>query len=64
MKDILTSPAARDAVDLIVDELLEHPSRAEAIKAQLRRKLDTPARRPAEAVEAEEPDDLWENLPV
>ena len=64
MKDILTSPAARDAVDLIVDELLEHPSRAEAIKAQLRRKLDTRPRRPAGVVEADDPDDLWENLPV
>jgi hypothetical protein len=64
MKDILTSPAARDAVDLIVDELLEHPSRAEAIKTRLRQKLDTPPPRQAGVVESDDPDDLWENLPV
>jgi plasmid stabilization system protein ParE len=66
MKQMRTSPSARDEVDRIVDELLDDPSRAEDMKQRLRRHLGAASgtlRRPAAAAPAE-PDDLWENLPV
>ncbi|MCV2871671.1 hypothetical protein OEZ71_05130 [Defluviimonas sp. WL0050] len=61
----------RDDIDLFVDDLLARPERAEELKRMLRDRLGAPippfGRRPHLKVVSEtanDPDSLWDNVPV
>jgi hypothetical protein len=58
----------RDDIDMIVDDILARPERAEELKRILRDRLGTPANsRKAQfkvVVSNDDPDSLWDNVPV
>lgn len=56
----------RDDIDAIVDELLENPGSADAMKSLLKEKIYRPKvvkLAPAKPAE-DEAEDLWDNVPV
>lgn len=58
---------SNDDVDRIVDAVLADPSRAEAAKVMLRRKIlggETVHLVPPSVSDHEQADDLWDNVPV
>jgi hypothetical protein len=62
MKQIQTRLRPRDEIDSFVDGLLADPSRADELKADLRRRFRVVA--PADQDVDDDSEDLWENVPV
>ncbi|MGB3177927.1 MAG: hypothetical protein WBC68_16605 [Albidovulum sp.] len=66
----MTQAKRRDEIDMIVDDILASPERVEEWKARLRDRLDSSSKptRPATTLKivhsAEDPESLWDNLPV
>ncbi|MDW4549955.1 hypothetical protein R5H32_11375 [Defluviimonas sp. D31] len=58
----------RDEIDLIVDDILAKPERAEELKRLLRDRLGAPAEirqsRLRVVVSNDDPDSLWDNMPI
>ncbi len=72
MKDALIDKTPHpDDIDALVEDLLRNPERAEAVKASLRDKMGSgevvelrAPKAPPAAIEADDVDDFWENVPI